>query len=102
MYFDNPIHEPLVSCFSEEIFYQILIFDFGNFGKIVYDPPLSIRELATLALKKCVEYRDGPIDEKVVENVVQTLTDQSGMLKHYYNLVIEDEMLYSLPLLIGK
>lgn len=91
--------------FSEEIFYQILLFDFGNFGKIVFDPPLSLRELLTLALESdqsgWTAEDDGPI-ENLVENAVEKLTDKSDVLKEYYNLIIDDEMLMSLPLLIGK
>lgn len=35
---------------SEEVFYQLMLRDFGNFGSIRLDPPASIRELATIAL----------------------------------------------------
>lgn len=89
--------------FSEEIFYQILIFDFGNFGKIMYDPPLPIRELAILALKSVESEwtpEDGPIED-LADNVVRILTEWSGLLKDYYSLTIEDGKLCSLPLLIG-
>ncbi|KAJ6645375.1 DNA mismatch repair protein Mlh1 [Pseudolycoriella hygida] len=89
---------------SEEIFYQILIFDFENFGKIIFDPPLSVRDLAILALKSEQSSwtpKDGPIDD-LATKVVDVLTQQSGPLKHYYNLVIKDGMLHSLPLLLEK
>lgn len=63
-----------------------------------------MRELAILALKS-VESGwtpdDGPIDD-LAEHLVDVLTANSGILKSYYNLVIEDGKLLSLPLLIGK
>lgn len=79
------------------------MFDFQNFGEIVFEPPLSIRDLATAALQ-CKQSgwtpEDGPIED-LVESVSTILTSKSEMLKKYYNLVIEDDKLMSLPLLIG-
>lgn len=84
--------------YSEEIFYQILVFDFGNFGKIEYDPPLSLKELAVLGLK-CT---DETSIEDAADTLVEVIINKSDCLKSYYNLTIEDGKLYSLPLLIGK
>ncbi len=35
---------------SQELFYQMLLYDFENFDKIVFKNPLSIRELARIGL----------------------------------------------------
>ncbi|KAG4076543.1 hypothetical protein HA402_011359 [Bradysia odoriphaga] len=89
---------------SEEIFYQILIFDFGNFGKIEYDPPLPLRDLIILALRQVqLELEsDDNVMEVMAESLLQTIMIKADALKSYYNLIIEDGKLYSLPLLIGK
>lgn len=38
------------SNFREELFYEILLYDFQNFGYIKFSSPLSIYDLALLAL----------------------------------------------------
>lgn len=92
--------------FSEEIFYQILLYDFENFGQIKVDPPLSIRELALLALNDTEESgwtpEDGPKDE-LADTVRDVLVQKSQILIEYYNMKISDDgMLHSLPILLGK
>jgi len=37
---------------SNEYFYQVGLTDFGNFGTIKFDPPLSVRELVELAARQ--------------------------------------------------
>lgn len=70
----------------------------------MYDPPLPLRELAILALKSVEsgwKPDDGPIED-LADHLVDILTKGADALKSYYNLVIEDGKLCSLPLLIGK
>lgn len=102
IYFD---HLKISFFHSEEIFYQILIFDFGNFGKIEYDPPLPLQELLVLAVSQLSETElaaENNSIEEMAESFAQVATTRSDMLKEYYNLIIEDGKLYSLPLLIGR
>lgn len=90
---------------SEELFYQMLLYDFENFNQIQLDTALSIKELAVLALNDeesgwCEE--DGPIDE-LAESVRDTLIQKSPILKEYYGFNISsDGYLHSLPLIFGK
>lgn len=85
---------------SEEIFYQLAIRDFGNFGAIKLEPPPSIRELCLLALnapdstwteadgsmvrrKDFVPVHDlinDTFQEDVADFVTETLMEKSEML----------------------
>lgn len=90
---------------SEEMFYQMLLYDFENFSEIRFENPLSIKELAILALNNkesgwCEQ--DGPIDE-LTENVKEVLLQKADMLKEYYRISISSSgYLESLPLLLGS
>lgn len=81
------------------------MYDFGNFSQIHFENPLSIKELAILALKNkesgwCEQ--DGPIDE-LAENVEEALVQKADMLREYYGLSISRSgYLESLPLILGK
>lgn len=86
------------------MFYQMLLYDFENYSEIRLENPLSIKELAILALNNkesgwCEQ--DGSIDE-LAENVLEVLLQKADMLKEYYRISISNKgYLESLPLLLG-
>lgn len=89
---------------SEELFYQMLLYDFENFNKIQFETPLSIKELAVLALKNeesgwCEQ--DGSIEE-LAENVCEILIQKAPILKEYYSFSISDDgLIESLPMILS-
>lgn len=90
---------------SEELFYQLLLYDFENFARIRFAEPLSIVKLAEMALNTeesgwCDD--DGPIAE-LSQRVSQILCEKAAILKEYYGISISaDGHLESLPMLLGK
>ncbi|KAL7269136.1 DNA mismatch repair protein Mlh1 [Rhizina undulata] len=102
-----------------ELFYQIGLSDFGNFGAIRFNPPLPVKDILEVAAK---EERDkekvrknndnaGDADMEVPEDafdwdtaiktVESLLVNKRLMLKDYFSLEINDESeLVSIPLLI--
>lgn len=89
---------------SEELFYQVLLYDFENFNEIRFEKPLSIKDLAIIALNNSESgwcEQDGPIDE-LAENIKEALIQKADMLKEYYRLSIStDGHLKTLPLILG-
>ncbi len=92
-----------------EYFYQVGLTDFGNFGTIRLDPPLSLRELLYMGARaeqtqaasadedssEAVEWDD------VVTTVEQQLISRREMLAEYFAIDITvDGSLASLPLLM--
>ncbi|XP_057306377.1 DNA mismatch repair protein Mlh1-like [Hydractinia symbiolongicarpus] len=90
---------------SEELFYQILIFKFGNFGYINLSSPAPIYELSLLALDSPDSGwvpSDGDKTD-LARYVVDLLSSKSEMLLDYFSLKInEQNELVSLPLLLDK
>ncbi|KAG8572417.1 hypothetical protein GDO81_012037 [Engystomops pustulosus] len=90
---------------SQELFYQILIYDFGNFGIMRLSESAPIYELAMLALDSPESgwtEEDGP-KEGLAEYIVQFLKKKSEMLKDYFSLEIDEEgNLTGLPLLLDN
>jgi DNA mismatch repair protein MLH1 len=92
-----------VTSLSTELFYQIVLFAFGNFGHIRLNPPAPISELALLALNAPNSGwtpEDGP-KEELAEYVLKILNEKSAMLADYFSLEIDtDGNLKSLPMLL--
>ncbi|XP_044310865.1 DNA mismatch repair protein Mlh1 isoform X2 [Varanus komodoensis] len=90
---------------SQEMFYQILIYDFGNFGVLRLSEPAPLYDLAMLALENAESgwtEEDGP-KEGLAEYIVDFLKKKSEMLKDYFSLEIDDEgNLTGLPLLLDN
>lgn len=82
----------------------MLLYEFENFSEIRFECPLSIKDLATLALNSkesgwCES--DGPIDE-LAENIKDILLQKADMLKQYYRFSISSSgHLESLPQILG-
>ncbi|XP_074844270.1 DNA mismatch repair protein Mlh1 isoform X3 [Carettochelys insculpta] len=90
---------------SQELFYQILIYDFANFGVLRLSEPAPLYDLAMLALENTESgwtEEDGP-KEGLAEYIVEFLKKKTEMLKDYFSLEIdEDGNLTGLPLLIDN
>lgn len=88
----------------EELFYQIMLYNFSNFGKIKFNNPLSILELALIALDlPQTEWTPEDGDKKqLAERVVEILTEKREMLDEYFSLEIDDNAcVKSIPHLLG-
>ncbi|KAF6313140.1 mutL-like protein 1 [Rhinolophus ferrumequinum] len=90
---------------SEELFYQILIYDFANFGVLRLSEPAALFDLAMLALDSPESgwtEEDGP-KEGLAEYIVEFLKKKTEMLADYFSLEIDKEgNLIGLPLLIDN
>ncbi|KAL0586800.1 DNA mismatch repair protein Mlh1 [Plecturocebus cupreus] len=90
---------------SEELFYQILIYHFANFGVLRLSKPAPLFDFAMLALDSTEsgwteEY--GP-KEGLAEYIVEFLKKKAEMLADYFSLEIDEEgSLIGLPLLIDN
>lgn len=88
---------------SQELFYQILTFDFGNFGVLRLSNPAPLYELAMMALDSPESgwtEDDGP-KEGLAEYIVDFLRTKSEMLQDYFSIGIdENRNLTGLPLLL--
>lgn len=92
-----------VTSLTTELFYQITLFAFGNFGHINLNPPAPIAELALIALNSPNSGwtpEEGP-KEELAEYIVKLLKEKSAMLADYFSLEVDKEgNLKSLPLLL--
>ncbi|XP_004704126.1 DNA mismatch repair protein Mlh1 isoform X2 [Echinops telfairi] len=90
---------------SEELFYQILVYDFANFGVLRLSEPAPLFDLAMLALDSPESgwtEEDGP-KEGLAEYIVEFLKKKAEMLADYFSLEIDEEgNLIGLPLLIDN
>ncbi|CAN9500004.1 unnamed protein product [Ophioblennius macclurei] len=90
---------------SQELFYQILIYDFGNFGVLRLSTPAPLYDLAMLALdseESGWSEDDGP-KEGLAQYIVDFLKKKAEMLEDYFSMEIDQEgNLIGLPLLLDK
>ncbi|KAE8597185.1 hypothetical protein XENTR_v10016382 [Xenopus tropicalis] len=90
---------------SQELFYQILIYDFGNFGIMKLSEPAPLYDLAMLALDSTESgwtEEDGP-KEGLAEYIVQFLKKKAEMMADYFSLEIDQEgNLIGLPILLDN
>ncbi|KAH8155401.1 uncharacterized protein LAJ45_00411 [Morchella importuna] len=88
---------------SYELFYQIGLSDFANFGRIVLDPPMGVRDILEIAVEEeKAKGEEGDFDwESAINTIEQLLLSKRPMLKDYLSLEIsEDGSLVSIPLLL--
>ncbi|XP_057703997.1 DNA mismatch repair protein Mlh1 isoform X3 [Corythoichthys intestinalis] len=94
-----------ITTLSQELFYQILIYDFGNFGVLRLSTPAPIYDLAMLALdseESGWTEEDGP-KEGLAQYIVDFLKKKAEMLEDYFSMEIDQEgNLRGLPLLLDK
>uniref|UniRef100_A0A8C2CWT9 DNA mismatch repair protein MLH1 n=1 Tax=Cyprinus carpio TaxID=7962 RepID=A0A8C2CWT9_CYPCA len=77
---------------SQELFYQILIYDFGNFGVLRLSNPAPLYDLAMLALdseESGWTEEDGP-KEGLAQYIVDFLKQKAVMLEEYFSLEIDE------------
>ncbi|KAK0137958.1 DNA mismatch repair protein Mlh1 [Merluccius polli] len=90
---------------SQELFYQILIYDFGNFGVLRLSSPAPLYDLAMLALDSEDSgwtEEDGP-KEGLAQYIVDFLKKKAEMLEDYFSLEIDqDGNLTGLPLFLDN
>ncbi|XP_051792047.1 DNA mismatch repair protein Mlh1 isoform X1 [Erpetoichthys calabaricus] len=90
---------------SQELFFQILIYDFGNFGVLKLSTPAPLYELAMLALESAESgwtEEDGP-KEGLAEYIVAFLKKKSEMLQDYFSMEIDEEgNVTGIPLLLDN
>ncbi|XP_059610469.1 DNA mismatch repair protein Mlh1 [Phlebotomus argentipes] len=90
----------------QELFYQILLYHFRNFGKIELEEPLKLEDLAMMALDSEESGWTPEDGEKsdLVQLTVEILCEKAPIMKDYYNLIInaEDHTLRTLPLLLAS
>ncbi len=88
---------------SKELFQQIVIFNFGNFGYMKLTNPAPLYDLAMLALETEESgwtQSDGP-KEQLAQYVVDLLKSKAEMLLDYFSIEItQDGVLTKLPLLL--
>ncbi|KAK5121515.1 hypothetical protein LTR85_005348 [Meristemomyces frigidus] len=89
---------------SAEYFYQLGLTDFGNFGIIRFNPPLSLHELLEIGVAQAKALEPAELDfdwEQVVPAVTEQLMSRKAMLAEYFALEISDDGdLLSIPLMM--
>ncbi|XP_076241195.1 DNA mismatch repair ATPase Mlh1 isoform X2 [Calliopsis andreniformis] len=90
---------------AEELFYEIMLYDFANFGVIKFSEAISLYDLAMLGLdteEAGWTEEDGP-KEELATSVKELLLEKADMLKEYFSIVIDKKgNLKSLPVLLEK
>lgn len=88
---------------SAELFYQLMIFDFGNFGLLRLSEPAPIYELAMLAFdleESGWTEVDGPKAD-LAKYIVEFLSSKSEILLDYFSIELDSEgNLLTLPMLL--
>ncbi|KAI4672590.1 uncharacterized protein J4E78_001091 [Alternaria triticimaculans] len=88
-----------------EYFYQVGLTDFANYGKIRFNPPLSLHDLLKIAAEQEKKNAGDAADEidwdEVVEVVKEQLVSKAALLSEYFSMEITPEgELCSIPLLM--
>ncbi|KAF9134519.1 DNA mismatch repair protein [Mortierella sp. 14UC] len=93
---------------SEELFYQICLRDFSNFGYIRLSNPVSIKDMVHMALddeQELMEKDEWPEElkpkDEIAQTVANTLVARKEMLKEYFSICItNDGKLSAIPMMI--
>lgn len=90
---------------AEELFYEIMLYDFANFGVIKFSERISLFDLALIALDSGETgwtEEDGPKDE-LAARVKELLLEKADMMNEYFSIVMDRVgNLRSLPVLLDK
>ena len=74
------------------MFYQLLLFEFGNYNKIELEHPMSIKKLALLAFQSR-EFKNFPLDvdpETKSQEITEIFQKQAKMLEEYFHIEINE------------
>ncbi|KAF9904706.1 DNA mismatch repair protein [Linnemannia zychae] len=93
---------------SEELFYQICLRDFSNFGYIRLSNPVSIKDMVRMALddeQELMEKDEWPDElkpkDEIAQTVANTLVARKEMLKEYFSICITDDgKLSAIPMMV--
>ncbi|KAF9934399.1 DNA mismatch repair protein [Linnemannia zychae] len=93
---------------SEELFYQICLRDFSNFGYIRLSSPVSIKQMVLMALddeQELMEKDEWPEElkpkDEIAHTVASALVARREMLKEYFSICItENGELSAIPMMI--
>ncbi|KAK0094823.1 hypothetical protein PV326_009886 [Microctonus aethiopoides] len=90
---------------AEELFYEIMLYDFSNYGILLFSEKLPLDELIMLALEnKEAQWseKDGP-KETIAQNIKELYINHAEMLKEYFSILIDKQgNLKALPVLLDK
>ncbi|EGI62014.1 PREDICTED: DNA mismatch repair protein Mlh1 [Acromyrmex echinatior] len=90
---------------TEELFYEIMLYDFANFGIIKFSERISLFDLAMIALDSGETgwtEEDGP-KEELAARVKELLLEKADMMNEYFSIVMDKVgNLRSLPVLLDK
>ncbi|CAH1756915.1 8270_t:CDS:10 [Entrophospora sp. SA101] len=92
---------------GEELFYQLTLQEFHNFGFIHLSSPAPIYELVLYALENANTTEEAPDDslksnEEISQIIVDLLVSRKQMLLEYFSMTIDDQgQLTTLPLMIN-
>ncbi|XP_025158348.1 DNA mismatch repair protein Mlh1 isoform X2 [Harpegnathos saltator] len=90
---------------AEELFYEIMLYDFANFGILKFSERISLFDLAMIALDSGDTgwtEEDGP-KEELAARVKELLLEKADMMNEYFSIVIDKVgNLRSLPVLLDK
>ncbi|KAI9322625.1 DNA mismatch repair protein Mlh1 [Dichotomocladium elegans] len=91
--------------FSEELFYQVVLAEFGNFGTLKLENPICIADSIEVALE--VEEARGSLPSnlqsksEIATSIANALVENAMMLKDHFSLkVSEDGYIIELPMLL--
>jgi len=87
---------------SKELFYQLALREFSNFGVISLSTPAPVEQLILIALDGDCGWTadDGP-KEEIAKYITSTLKEKTPMLKEYFMMEVSEEgNLLSLPLVL--
>ncbi|CAO3590269.1 unnamed protein product [Absidia cylindrospora] len=92
---------------SEELFYQVILAEFNNFGLIELTAPVFMKECIRIALDTEEAHDSLPAQlqskEKVAETIVDKLVEFAPMLKDYFSITVTpDGQLTTLPMLLRR
>ncbi|KAG8968902.1 DNA mismatch repair protein [Tulasnella sp. 425] len=91
---------------AEEMFYQLALRQFGNFGRIKLDPPPPVRHLINLAVEaegdKVKE--SGMTPENVTKAITELIIDRADLLDEYFSIKVNAKTgeLETLPSLLKE
>jgi DNA mismatch repair protein MLH1 len=89
---------------SQAFFYQAILREFCNFGRIELAPSANIRDLIQLAVKHEMNYIDAVqlrTPDDIANDVTELLIERRAMLIEYFGLDISSEgELQSIPLIL--